>query len=67
VTEDIWLEHETPVDLVKVITDTEIEPPLLPELHTHWLSIDGKRPNIPENQVSGYSEPTPMETAADSG
>jgi hypothetical protein len=45
----MWIPDERPIELVDIMRDTDIITPHVPDLHTHWLAIDGKRPNIPEN------------------
>lgn len=49
--EDLWVVEDPEVNLVDYLTNETLNPPHEPVMHTHWLSIQGRRPNIPENQT----------------
>mmetsp|Transcript_27252 Transcript_27252/g.48962 ORF Transcript_27252/g.48962 Transcript_27252/m.48962 type:complete len:395 (-) Transcript_27252:2406-3590(-) len=54
--EDLWVVEDPEVNLVDYLQNEVLVPPKEPSLHTHWLSIQGRRPNIPENQTEALGE-----------
>lgn len=48
---DEWVLDDPIKDLGEVMEETEVETPMDVTLHSHWLLINGLRPDIPENQV----------------
>jgi len=46
-----WVLDDPVLDLGEVLEKTEVEVPLDVTLHSHWLLINGLRPDIPENQA----------------
>ncbi len=55
-TEDLWYLKDKEISLNDYIKDAYLSPPLDVSLHTHWLAIRGRRPNIPENHAESADE-----------
>jgi transcription initiation factor TFIID subunit 6 len=62
--EELWVVEDPEVNLVDYIANEGLLPPKEPVLHTHWLAIQGRRPNIPENQTESLGEEPSLQAAA---
>ena len=47
--DDTWFIEDTDINISEFLT-TKLEVPQNYSLHSHWLAIEGKVPNIPENE-----------------
>ncbi|CAG9321132.1 unnamed protein product [Blepharisma stoltei] len=53
--EDAWIIDDAEIQLSEFLT-SKISPPFDVSLHSHWLAINGKVPNIPENHTENVVE-----------
>ena len=58
--DDAWYLEDTEINIADFLTK-KIQVPEGYSLHTHWLAIEGKVPNIPENECEAF-EDMPSET-----
>ena len=67
INDEIWIIDEVPIQLTELMTNQQVIETNEPELNSHWLAIDGKRPNIPENHVTGIEDTQAMEMSESAG